>query len=243
MTAEVAVMNRTAVALAADSAVTSGGGIYNSANKLFTLSKYHPVGVMIYGNASFMGVPWQTLIKMYREQLGQDSFDTLEEYAKDFCEYLQDVVVQGIIPDAYRAEHIQADIDRASHDILPDIYRSLISELMSRDADEKETGVNQVFESLLRDKLEELEGMNRHPNVAAEDVEASIDDFDAAVSRARKKVADKMSLPFGDLEVDNELIRRVISLSIAREWHRSSGVVIAGFGDSEIFPVLVEITA
>ena len=52
MTVEIAVMNKMGVALAADSAVTinSGRKIFHSANKLFMLSKYHPVGVMIYTN-------------------------------------------------------------------------------------------------------------------------------------------------------------------------------------------------
>ena len=51
MTAEIAILNREAVALAADSAVTmigsSGEKIFTSANKLFTLSKYHPVGIIV----------------------------------------------------------------------------------------------------------------------------------------------------------------------------------------------------
>ena len=53
MTAEIAILNREAVALAADSAVTIGFGakIYNSANKLFCLSYLHPIGVMISGNS------------------------------------------------------------------------------------------------------------------------------------------------------------------------------------------------
>lgn len=58
MTAEVIVMNKSAIALAADSKVTVGGlrtgKTYDKVNKLFTLSKYHPVGAMIYGNAEFM---------------------------------------------------------------------------------------------------------------------------------------------------------------------------------------------
>ena len=62
MTAEVASMNKHAIALAADSAVTlhneMGQKIFTSASKIFTLSKYHPVGVMVYGNATFMGTPW-----------------------------------------------------------------------------------------------------------------------------------------------------------------------------------------
>jgi hypothetical protein len=72
MTTEVAVLNRSAVALAADSAVTlqgpEGPKIYQT-NKLFTLSKYHPVGIMVYGAAVFMDVPWEIIIKRYRSEL------------------------------------------------------------------------------------------------------------------------------------------------------------------------------
>jgi hypothetical protein len=90
MTAEIAVLNKYGVALAADSAVTIGenGKVYNSANKLFLLSKFHPVGIMIYGNAEFMGVPWETIIKQYRRKHGSTPFNTLEDYAKDFFLYL-----------------------------------------------------------------------------------------------------------------------------------------------------------
>ena len=59
MTAEVAVMNKQAIALAADSAVTirdvKGQKIFTSASKIFTLSKYHPVGIMVYGNRQYYG--------------------------------------------------------------------------------------------------------------------------------------------------------------------------------------------
>ena len=58
MTAEVAVMNKGAVALAADSKVTIGGGgsekTHETVNKIFTLSKVHPVGIMIFGSADVM---------------------------------------------------------------------------------------------------------------------------------------------------------------------------------------------
>src|SRR5690348_8957908 len=92
MTAEIAVLNRNAVALAADSAVTltlpEGPKIYQT-NKLFTLSKFWPVGVMIYGNADFMDVPWETIIKQYRTHLDKRSFGRVEDYARDFLRYLE----------------------------------------------------------------------------------------------------------------------------------------------------------
>lgn len=44
MTAEIVVMNTKGIALATDSAVTiRGRKVYNSANKLFELSKHNPV--------------------------------------------------------------------------------------------------------------------------------------------------------------------------------------------------------
>jgi hypothetical protein len=92
MTAEIALMNKEAIALAADSAVTMTTGsipkIFPSANKIFTLSKYHPVGIRIYGASSFMGVPWETIIKIYRSKLCRTSFPGLEGYAKDFMNFI-----------------------------------------------------------------------------------------------------------------------------------------------------------
>ena len=82
MTSEVIVMNSLAVALAADSAATVSDGrdnkVYNSANKLFMLSKHHPVGVMVYNNSSLLGIPWETILKMFREDLGPKEFALLE---------------------------------------------------------------------------------------------------------------------------------------------------------------------
>jgi hypothetical protein len=92
MTAEIAIMNKEAVALAADSAVTvrqdKGTKIF-STNKIFTLSNFRPIGVMVFGLSSFMDIPWETIIKSYRHQLQNKKFDTLEEYGQDFIMFLE----------------------------------------------------------------------------------------------------------------------------------------------------------
>lgn len=90
MTALVAVLNKHAAAIAADSAVTMGNThkVVNSANKIFTLSKYHPVAVMTYSNAAFMGVPWDIIIKEYRKELGEKAFPFLKDYVDDFICFL-----------------------------------------------------------------------------------------------------------------------------------------------------------
>jgi hypothetical protein len=92
MTAEVALLNKSAIALAADSAVTSSSAerqkIHNAGNKVFALSKRHPVGIMVYGNAEFMGVPWETVIKVYRANLDVRSFNSLSGYYDNLLDFL-----------------------------------------------------------------------------------------------------------------------------------------------------------
>jgi hypothetical protein len=93
MTAEIAILNTHGVALAADSAVTLNVGgqekkVYNSANKIFMLSKFNPVGIMIFNNADFMGIDWEIIIKEYRKYLHNKSFNDLFDYADDFLKYL-----------------------------------------------------------------------------------------------------------------------------------------------------------
>ncbi len=91
MTSEIAIINSQAVALAADSAVTiSSGKIYNSANKLFALSKKYPVGIMVYGNAELvLNYPWETIIKVYRSELNGEPFNRLKDYALNFIKFLE----------------------------------------------------------------------------------------------------------------------------------------------------------
>jgi hypothetical protein len=97
MTAEIAILNKDGVALASDSTVTvsaisaagSSSKAYPSANKLFGLSREHPVGVMVYGNAHFMGIPWETVIKEYRRKLGHVAHATLFDYASGFIAFLE----------------------------------------------------------------------------------------------------------------------------------------------------------
>ena len=93
MTAEVAILNPHAVALAADSAVTATYGdgrtkIRQSANKIFSLSQHRPVGVMVYASGAINGIPWETAVKVYRNQLGTREFGTVKEYAEDFLGFL-----------------------------------------------------------------------------------------------------------------------------------------------------------
>ncbi len=103
MTSEVVLMNRQAVAMAADSAVTISGDrylkTYQSVDKLFPLVDGQPVAVMIYNNAEIMSTPWETVISLYREQARGRALETVAAYADDFMEFLSGN------PDLFPPEH------------------------------------------------------------------------------------------------------------------------------------------
>ena len=93
MTAIVGVLNRRGLAFAADSAAThhsdSGLKISNNANKIFSLSKYHPVGIAVYNNLDFMGVPWDSIIKQFRNTQKEKKYDRLDGYVKPFFSFVK----------------------------------------------------------------------------------------------------------------------------------------------------------
>ena len=168
MTAEIAILNRNAVALAADSAVTlqssEGPKIYNTANKLFALSKYRPVGVMVYGSGDFMRIPWETMIKMYRSNLHDKGFPHLEEYASDFIEFFQGET--GLFPPELQSgsafHYLQMGFSRLRRTIDKEVQNS-IKQMGSIDEKQVRTLVKNQVVAFIADlnKCENLPGF-RH---------------------------------------------------------------------------------
>ena len=71
VTAEVAILNKLGIALAADSAVTISEGtdsrkVFNTADKLFQLSRKQSIACMVFSNLQFMQAPLQVLVKEFR---------------------------------------------------------------------------------------------------------------------------------------------------------------------------------
>ena len=86
-------MNRKGIAVAADSTGTlirRSGNVqssksFDTLHKLFLLPGTQSISIMFYGNADFMDIPWETIIKMYRSDR---TFPTVRGYAESFLEYL-----------------------------------------------------------------------------------------------------------------------------------------------------------
>lgn len=89
MTSEVVIMNRNAMAMAADSAVTVGNiKTYTGVNKLFYISNNPPIGIMIFGSADFENIPMETLIKEFTRKTDFDKIDDIESIKNEFLIFL-----------------------------------------------------------------------------------------------------------------------------------------------------------
>jgi hypothetical protein len=92
MTAEIAIANRQAIVLAADSAITIGRErVWKHANKIFSLGPSNDIGIMIYNAGDFLGIPWEIIIKEFRNYCADVSYGTLHECATAFRRFLAEM--------------------------------------------------------------------------------------------------------------------------------------------------------
>ncbi len=237
MTAEIAVFNKTAVALAADSAVTvSGGGkqkIYNGAEKLFALTKHHPVGLMVYGSGDLCSAPWELVIKAYRSHLNSQSFDRLEDYASDFFSFLErstDIVTPGM-----REGYLY-------HFLSESVFNSLF-ETFSQDLDASYwVNFNQQqffndFEEYCQRLLTRLSDTDYLDDFSEEDVSEA---YDYCSNVTQRIVTEKFhSVPPENIpQSPMDLVSRMLAAMICKQSDIGSisGIVIAGYGDKDYYP-------
>ncbi|MBZ9776828.1 hypothetical protein [Mesorhizobium sp. CO1-1-8] len=224
MTAEIAILNKSAVALAADSKVTfSRGGkqkTFDTVNKLFNLSKTEPVGAMIYGNAEFVGFPWETIIKEYRRQRQQAKFATVFDWADDLLKFLLTFFnFTAADEDATAISIAQSWIDQ----IVSQAYRS------SRSPDEFSSSLDE----LIREYTETLENA---PVFLSDDEWGQID------GRIGDQIGQHCSRGMmKNFAADQPKLKPIAELAIRRNLASPgcTGLVVAGFGDKELLPSII----
>lgn len=233
MTSEICVMNRMSVVLAADSASTisyyEDGKLqqryFKGANKVFQLSEEHPVGLMIYGNAEIMGVPWELVIKAFRKHLGNSSYETVKGYAKAFRQFMDDN--QQLFPNEDRLENFDNSI-------------ALQTALFCRDYDEGLEADPDFDETNHLEKvLKRVEDMDFANGLDEDFLEKLLEERPDIILARLKSASSEVFHPYLNGRPDERLLE-IISLAIklkAKQLPESpTGLVFAGFGDASIYP-------
>lgn len=236
MTAEICVMNKLGVALAADSAISVGDSnstkIYNSANKVFSIND--SIGIMVYGNAHFLGIPWETIINIYKETSLKENFETLETASEAFINFLKEN--SNLYNEESEFKHNFSIIQYFIEEIVENELSDLIVNGIVTNEDDYEKA-REAFKNIISRKKNELENFNSSiPQSNLHD--QFIEEYEEMIIHYLKE-----TLYF---ECDEEIIKLVIDFSflvMIKEVFLPgfvTGIVITGFGTADFFPKLYE---
>ncbi|WP_234744759.1 hypothetical protein [Burkholderia sp. WTPI3] len=247
MTCEVAVLNRLAVALAADSAVTftslAGGAQQHTfatgANKIFQLAKAAPVGVMLYNAADLQDVPWELVIKSFRSEVGNPR-DTLSDYATSLVNYIRDHT--ALFPPAHREKHFRQ--------LAAGGFLRLLDKALTVYPALTQSGPPDVLQAAMRTFMETEVALNAATALGTHFTEADVVGAKTA-QRAwlAHEIADYLGAPGLHHHlatiVDADAFADVVIESLYRfyHWHfdgQYSGIVVAGYGEKEYLPSYIE---
>lgn len=245
MTAEIGLLNKTSVILAADSAATISAHrkVFNTANKLFPLSNYEPVGIMIYNNSNWMGIPFEIIIKSYTKKLDDKSFQSLVEYRDDFIKFLKDNFKKFI-----NDEQIHEIIEFRLYDILgkfTEYCNELFEEKVTELDKNKETyDRNKLLEETFFEIIDEVSQIK--DDILPEFKDYKFEEFKLDFKKNIDKILPGFytSVKVSKKAKYTQRIYKSLYHELVCKFSEEedfSGIVIAGYGTDEIFPTICEI--
>jgi hypothetical protein len=240
MTAEIAILNKSAVVLAADSAVTISAGsnqekIFDSADKLFELSSSDPIAIMVNNNMHFMEVPLQVIIKDYRSKCRQ--FEKVEDAALDFLKHLEAFGNES--PDEVKRRSIVnqlspmvAWLQKIAWDEVMDLVQDPAKRKEDEDLDEARSRIISEFIKFLEWRLGRPSEANFLEGSQPTLSELEIGAINEVISSSLTIASDEQRVQLAELVINN----------VGRDWlfQPTTGVILAGFGSEELFPTLKE---
>ena len=239
MTAVVGILNKSGIAIAADSAVTISTGfnekkIYNKANKIFALSKFHPVSLMIYNSATFNGIPWEPLIKEYRKDLYKKSFPSLSEYRDDFIQFLRNKIHH--IPIDFQDLQVNYIFEKIISHPFEKVVKNFQKDLQNINTikDQKDF-IKPKLDDIINNLILDYKSQDKIlPDFINYEYPFFIDQF----SEKLEKLIDSF---YGKLDLVKDLDERLkflcfLILTKNVDVGNWSGLVFSGFGENEIFP-------
>lgn len=233
MTTEVIIKNKSGLVLAADSAVTVTGigmdgkqaKVYNSANKLFTLSKIAPVGVLLYNSSSINDIPAEIIIKEFREK--GDTFNNLKQYHDALIKFIEN----------FLKENASCNGIFEFFEAFCNIFISIVSK------EKEELKENFTYSAFIEKQIEQIKSLCYYLGCPTE-----ISGINALYIKEKlttdKKIIKKYS-EFqeqsgytGTIDTISDLFYEFFRLRICQSY---TGIAVCGYGKKEFFPKVYRI--
>lgn len=241
MTAVLGILNKQAVAIAADSAVTistpKGRKISNTANKIFKLSRSSPIGIAIYSSSTYMRTPWEIIVNSYQKKRSGISFELLQDYAKDFIDY-----VDREFPST------ENDDKLALNYLLNVVWSNIEANALSENGGLTPQNVKSFIVLLVKILQKHIDDFVKTPCYTSftDYTEEMFDQqYGMIINEFYKQLLEHRKLLNEHIETTSffQQLRKLIYLLIVspNKLQESSGIVFVGYGESEYFPSLVAI--
>lgn len=239
MTAEIAILNRRAVALSADSAVTISqtGKIYNSADKIFELSTHDPIGLMVYNNLDFMGIPLDVIIKSFRETEAKGRrFDNVFVAASVFFNFLHN---NFEISEEAEHSHIEDLIYDDLLNLQSRIQRAIATQFARGMQGMRTVNIDLggIFQNALNLQLATIRQVPENDCFFDVSLEQIVDRYSHIIDPLLP-----MLLPVDAIiDAHRTTLRTLVAMVLQRNRFSTNhtGLVFAGYGPQELFPSLV----
>jgi len=229
MTAEISILNTRCVALAADSAITINSKkgyskIYNYANKIFSLSPDHAIGIMIFDNSQFLGLDWEIIISGFQKHISGQKISKLYDLEEKFIDYIIS----------------QKDFFISEETLVYDLINFLLKDIFKEN--EKLTTLdNKEFNQLLYHILKH----NFLASIPKEDMEDFKQFYDSISDDLFLHVTNYISYGIDEYKVYKKIKEPLMKLIAAKIFLKNlpnkSGIVITGYGEEEMYPSLIEL--
>ena len=187
---------------------------------------------MIYGDGDLGGIPWETIIKLYRQHIGPTERSNLDEYVSLFTSFIEDEI----------SEHFRDEMDDFFSEyaedylhVLRDKVDSLVEDHISENGVINKRQVGNILRRVIREDEEKWKGkdklkfcnrnitskINRKHHITTCDLTAEIlENHNVSGTYLHK--------------ITNIIISIFCSTCI-----EDSGIVFSGFGEKDIFPKLI----
>jgi hypothetical protein len=244
VTAEIAILNKHAVALAADSAVTLSRGqenqkVFNSADKLFELTCGTPIGVMVFNVLDFSEAPLAVLIKEFRSSYAQ--FDTVQVASEALLEYLR--IFSENSPERIAETNLRATMDPLI-DLLEKRYDNRVKEKIEDPDWLKEAASSpETFKERLSEILDHILSILERlvKRLAEAEFVGSKDHLLPRVEAyVQERLAQKIATATEEQKIRVQALGNAFFGKIG-DTESATGLVVAGYGAKELFPSLVHI--
>lgn len=240
MTSEVLMLNKNAVVIAADSAVTTGRDPHprysKTANKIFDLSRCGNVAVTIFAGADIDRVPWELALKQFRQHDAKTSqHPQLMDYVGAVIGYLENNT--SLFPPSLQAELLTVRLYQAALFVLQQIAERFPDFSDETKSPAQRAAAWSAGVTALTPELASL-------NIAAPLTSATDQELQAEAAGFSALIGPMFATSKEHAHAD---VTQLTALSIEMLLKRPfdflgyTGLVFAGYGADEIFPSFVHV--